>query len=169
MVAFLNSMAPWVKAANTRSCIPYCLDLQQRAVEISGDVADKHMLKVVHHMAEIYSILYGASTFLTCEELSRLDVSIRKLGNHWQWLAVNSFNALVLAWKQTPKLHYIIGHLHWQARLINPVHTQGYMNESMVGTLSKIYKASMRGPHEDVSHDTVVKKYCTGMIIGWSC
>ena len=153
-----------IKAANTRQLIPYVVNLATRAVNCTPTNENKHALRCITAMHLLCETLYNADYFLTDVEKESVAHNCFKLGIHYQWLAVNT---TALKWKQPPKLHYVIAHLPEQARLINPVKVQGYKNESMVGTLSNIYKLSMNGPHYDVSSATVLTKYCTGMILAW--
>eukprot|EP00959_Pyramimonas_sp_CCMP1952_P177953 3719540-Pyramimonas_sp.AAC.1 len=51
---FPDLKGPLVKAANTRSCVKYCLDLQERAVRLNPTPQNKHMLKVVASLDAIY-------------------------------------------------------------------------------------------------------------------
>ena len=156
-----------VKAGNTRHIIPYCVDLQERAVAINPSNDNKHAFKVVSALNQIYEILYGASTFLTPAEIQALQVQVDKFARHYQWLAVQSANVGIMRWKQQPKHHYVIAHLVWQAMLINPARVQGYANEGMVGIIARIFTKSMRGPHHQVSAAAVLKKYCSGMVLEW--
>ena len=100
-------------------------------------------------------------------EPTDLEKHCHKLGVHYQWLAVHAMNSGQKRWQQVPKLHYLVAHIPGQAKLINPIFVQGYCNESMVGTLSKIFASSYNGPHHDVSGVTVMKKYLTVMYIDW--
>ena len=128
---------------------------------------NKHIFKVIDALHDIYEVCYGSRMFMTPDELVRLDLSCNKLGRHYQWLAVQAMHKDQYRWQQRPKLHYVVGHLAWQAKLINPIRVQGYVNESMVGTVARIHHQSMSGPHHKVSSGTVLRKYLTGMVLDW--
>ena len=57
-----------IKAANTRSLVPYLLDLQQRACTANNTIQNRHMLKVLDSLQKLYEIFYGAEYFLTTAE-----------------------------------------------------------------------------------------------------
>ena len=158
---------PVVKAANSRSSIGYFRELQKRALEIDSSALNRHMFKVVDSLFSIYELCYSAGMFLEESQTTELDKHCHKLGVHYQWLAVNAVNSGQKRWQQVPKLHYLVGHIPTQAKLINPIFVQGYCNESMVGTLSKIFASSYNGPHHADSGVTVMKKYLTAMYIDW--
>lgn len=158
---------PVVKAANSRSSIGYFRELQKRALEIDSSALNRHMFKVVDSLFSIYELCYSAGMFLEESQTTELDKHCHKLGVHYQWLAVNAVNSGQKRWQQVPKLHYLVGHIPTQAKLINPIFVQGYCNESMVGTLSKIFASSYNGPHHAVSGVTVMKKYLTAIYIDW--
>ena len=113
-----------------------------------------------------YNIFANASYFLTPVELSPLGQHLQKLGSHYQWLAVHAFQQEHLPrWKTVPKCHYVVGHLAWQASLINPRAVQGYCSESMVGSLAEIYSQSASGPHHATIQKTAINKYRMGVRI----
>jgi len=132
-----------IKAANTRQAIPYAVNLATRAVALRPTDENKHALRCISAMHELCETLYNADYILTDAQKDKVNKNCFKIGVHYQWLAVEAQGNGVARWKQPPKLHYLVGHLATQALLINPVKVQGYMNESMVGTLSKIYAQSI--------------------------
>ena len=57
-----------MKAANTRSLVPYGVELQRRAVAIDASASNKHMLKVLESLQAAYDLLYSCDYFLTPEQ-----------------------------------------------------------------------------------------------------
>lgn len=159
---------PLVKAANTRSLVPFLLNFQERAVNANPTMQNRHMLKVVHSVHMLYEIIYAAAYFLTEAEKTLVHKFCNRLGMHYQILAVQAVRDFLKLWKQTPKLHYVVGHLPTQSRLINPRFVQGYTSESMVGSMADIYSKSMSGPHHRTVQNKFAKKYCTGLTIDWT-
>ena len=96
-------------------------------------------MRVVQALHGIYEVCYNSEMFLNYDQLNLLSQHCSKLGVHYQRLAVHSLHAGQMKWKQLPKHYYVVGHLPWQAKLVNPVYVQGYCYESMVGTLASIY------------------------------
>eukprot|EP00974_Lingulodinium_polyedra_P117645 11164045-Lingulodinium_polyedra.AAC.1 len=122
------------------------------------------MLKVVTALMNVHTVFANASFFPRSEEKATLESNLYKFGMHYQWLAVNAFESEhKTRWNTKPKVHFVVGHLGWQASLINPKFVQGYTSESMVGTLTEIYGLSMSGPYADKIQDLALKKYRTGL------
>ena len=165
---FPESKGQLVKAANTRSVVPYLLEFQRRACRANNSPQNRHIFKVIESLQKPYDIFYGAAYFLSTAEKSAVYKHCNRLGPNYQVLAVDATREGKLLWKQQPKLHYIVGHLPVQARLINPRVVQGYTSESMVGTMADIYKKSMCGPHHKHVQRTFATKYCTAMLIDWT-
>ena len=136
-----------VKAANTRSVVPYLLELQRRACRANNSPRNRRIFKVIESLQTLYDTFYGASYFLSTAEKSTVYKHCNRLGQLYQVLAVDATREGKLLWKQQPELHYVVGHLADQARLINPRVVQGYTSESMVGSMAGIHKKSMDGPH----------------------
>ena len=154
-----------VKAANTRSLVPYALELQQRAVAIAPTEKNKHALKVVESLQALYDVFYSGGYFLTPAELATTRRQLLRLGLNYQRLAVLAVAENDLAWKQVPKLHYVVGHLAWQCRLINPRYVQTYGSEGMVGKICGIYRASQNGPYAAGLQTTILTKYRLAMLL----
>ena len=156
------------KGSNTKALVPYVARLQARAVHLAPSDKQKHMLKVVNALNTVYTVLAAASFFLGPEELATLNTSLYKFGIHYQWLAVNAWESdNKTRWNTKPKVHFAVGHLGWQAALINPRFVQGYGGESMVGTMAEIYGLSMSGPYKQQIQELALKKYRTGMKFMW--
>jgi len=157
-----------VKAANTRGIVPFVLMLQERAVRETPSMRQKHMLKVIASLADMYDIFYSASHFLTPTAQIKLRKACYRLGIHYQALQMLSLAAGDMFWKSSSKLHYTCAHLCEQAALVNPRAVQGYMSESLVGVICDIYKLSLSGPfHRRVQHVALLK-YRTGLFFLWA-
>ena len=156
------------KAANTKALVPYILELQKRAVQLAPTQKNRHMLKVAESLMGAYNIFVGANTFLSADEAAALEKHLQKLGHHYQWLGVHAFQDEHLPrWKTVPKCHYVVGHLAWQAKLINPRWVQGYCSESMVGTLAEMYGKTATGPYHRTVQLATMTKYRMGMRLLW--
>ena len=82
-------------------------------------------------------------------------------GQSYQLLSVMAFDDRKMRWNTIPKLHYVAGQLAAQAQLINPVYTQGYSSESMVGVLCTICERSQAGPfHSGIQKVAMCKYRC---------
>ena len=156
-----------VKAANTRSIVPYVLALQKRATAMVYSRSHRHMLKIVESLDGIYRIFYDGPCFLDASDLAKLREHLERLARHYQHMQVQSFAEGKLRWKSTIKLHYVAAHLHAQAQLINPRFVQGYSSESLVGTICGIYSKSQSGPFHRTIQRVSLLKYRTGLKLLW--
>ena len=129
---------------------------------------NRQAFKVVQSLARAYDIMYSAGCFLDAAEARDLDEQLSRMGRSWQWLSVHTIAQSLTRWKQPPKVHYAIGHLAEQARLINPRHVQCYSAEGLVGKIALIWEKSMDGPHCRISQHKVLKKYLVGMFLDFS-
>ena len=161
--AFPELKGRGVKAANTRCIAPFVLALQERATAAVPTMKQRHMLKVVKALNDIYNIIYSAPTFLLAADHEKLRKACGMLAVQYQALQVDSFAAKEMLWKSTSKHHYVCAHLPWQATLINPRTVQGYMSESLVGAVCDIYKMSQSGPYHARVQEVVLLKYRTGL------
>ena len=152
-----------IKAANTRSLVPYIVSLSQPAVSMQNSELNRHMLKIVSSVHGINEVIYRAGVFLSPSELAEVESHVNRLGRHYQKLSTDSFNEGQTRWKTTTKFHYYVGHLAQQAALINPCWVQGYSSESMVGTTAQIYSMCQNGPFHARVQRVVMQKYRIGL------
>ena len=118
-----------VKAANTRALLPYVCELQGRANYRCPSRENRQMLLLVNALQHAYDLMYDSGPVLAKHTWTDLAATLTTVGQSYQLLSVLAFDAGQLRWNNTPKLHYVAGHLADQARLINPVWTQGYSSE----------------------------------------
>ena len=157
-----------IKAANTRSLVAYALDLQKRAVDIDPNDVNHHALKIVQSLQTVYDILYSGEFFLTPNEVGTLHNKLTRMGVNYQLLATQTSAQGQLRWKQTPKLHYAVGHMAMQAALINPRYVQTYGSEGLVGKVCQIFKKTMDGPYHATVQRKILRKYKVGMFLEFS-
>ena len=150
-----------VKAANTRALLPYVCDLQARATARNDTPKNQQMLLVAQSLQHAYDLMYSGGPILSDAAWEDLCSTLTTFGQSYQLLSVMAFDDGKMRWHTTPKLHYVAGHLAAQAQLINPVYTQGYSSESMVGVLCKIYERSQSGPfHAGIQKVAMCKYRC---------
>ena len=157
-----------VKAANTRGIVPFVLMLQERAVRELPDMRQRHILKVISSLQDIYDVCYSSTSFLTPASQDKLRKACYRLGIHYQALQVLSLAAGDKFWKSSSKLHYTCAHLCEQAALVNPRTVQGYMSESLVGVICMIYHLSQGGPFHRRVQEIALLKYRAGLFYLWS-
>ena len=111
--------------------------------------------------------MYASGPVLAKDTWADLAATLTTVGQCYQLLSVLAFDEGKMRWNTVPKLHYVAAHLADQARLVNPVFTQGYSSESMVGVLCKIYKRSQSGPFHRGIQRVAMLKYRTGLCLCW--
>ena len=155
-----------VKAANTRSLVPYVVELARRALAADPTNARlKHMYKVVESLNAAYELMYAAGYFLSDTQAATLASHLTRMGLHFQRVAMGAEEG---AWRMRPKLHYAVAHLAPQAVLINPRFVQTYGSEGMVGKVCGIYKAPQNGPYGAGLQLSMFDKYRTGVVLSFA-
>ena len=154
-----------MKAANTRSCVPFALALQRRATEECATTVNKHMLKVVESLDVLYNVLYSGECFLSADELRNVEHNLLRLGQNYGRLSALAAESGEQMWRMTPKLHYAVGHLSEQVLLVNPRFVQTYGSESLVGKIAAVYKNSQDGPFAAGLQRKVLTKYRLGLLL----
>ena len=129
---------------------------------------NRHALRVVASLNEAYGIMYSGGMFLDQEDSTLLQQKLHRMGMSYQVLANKTAEARETRWKQPMKVHYAVGHLADQSRLINPRAVQCYAAEGLVGKIATIWKASQDGPHARVGQNKIMHKYTAGMSIDFS-
>ena len=151
---------PGVKAANTRHLMPFVAALMEELDD--GSEWAYHRRRVASYMDRLYAILYDGPMFLSAAEKLELKQVSHRLLLHYVWLSAWSARRGKLWWNFVYKFHYMY-HLVQQANLINPRFAQSYTEESLVGKIMLIYKASCNGPFFAHVQRTVLKKWLSGL------
>ena len=125
------------------------------------------MLLLVNSLQHAYELMYGSGPVLAEHTWADLAATLTTVGQCYQLLSVLAFDEGKMRWNTTPKLHYVAAHLADQARLVNPVCTQGYSSESMVGVVCRIYERSQANPFRRGMQRSAMLKYRTGLLLAW--
>ena len=160
---FANLHSPGIKAANTRSLVPFVADLVMQFCD-SGSVYHKAIQKMFKAATDILDCLYKADMFLNVEEQDLLKESILKLGQYFQLAQAMATEVGHFLWHLTPKVHQTM-HIIKQARLINPVAVQNYQEESFHGVVTKIWHGHAGGTYLKNVQRTVLFKYLLGFLL----
>ena len=91
----------------------------------------------------------------------QLNLAVRSFGKHFQRLRVLAARLGELHWQITPKVHYMM-HLPKQGKLLNPRFCQNYLEEGLIGRVTKIWKMSVSGPYARTVQKVVLTKYLVG-------
>ena len=136
--AFLSGST--VKAANTRSLVPFGLKFC-RLFLTSGSAVDNSITRLFESLVEFYDLIYTAGMFLKQDEKLKLHGILQTLGIQFCFLRDQSRLIGALEWQILPKIHYMM-HLGFQAEVLNIRTSQNYAEESLVGKVTRITKAS---------------------------
>ena len=99
--------------------------------------------------------------FFTDAQKAEIEVLFLKVGRHWQLLRHLSDLAGEQAYQITPKVHFFM-HFPLQCDLINPLFTQNYGEESLVGRATKIWAASASGSYNLTIQRVALMRYWVG-------
>ena len=149
-----------VKAANTRAMLPFLQSLANTYFQ-GHEPFNTSVRKVFDSLMEIQRIMYTSGTFLSDEAKQSFQEAHERLGRHWQNLRHLSNLAKMNFWQVRPKLHYT-QHFPAQARLINPRAVQNYAEESLIGRVAKVWRASANGPYADTVQLSTLARLWTG-------
>ena len=152
-----------VKAANTRAVLPWLHSLAEEFFNAHGSYASSTR-KVIHCLLEIQKIWYSAGHFFSDAQKKTLDDLFLKLGRHWQNLRALARAQHQNAWQITPKVHYG-QHFGEQGDLINPTSVQNYLEESLVGCVTKLWHMCAHGKYLLVVQHATLNRYWVGLEI----
>ena len=150
-----------VKAANCRHMLPFSARLANQflvdAVQPPEAAVFSSVRNINNSLAEFYDVLYGAGTFLTESELSKVRDLVTTCGKHMNGARSYFGGVGLMLFKISPKVHYM-GHLPEQCELINARVMQCYGDESLVGVICQIWKRTATGNYfSRVEHRTLTK------------
>ena len=155
--SWLELGGPTMKAAIVRHLLPAVRSVADEYLKVEEPL-DACVAVILREACHLDDILYNAGVFLTGPEKNELSVCLIDLGEHFQLARHLSQCAGTLAWHKKYKVH-LAQHLHQQALLINPRFVQAYINESLIGVFTKIWRASAKGPYQSKVQGTVMLKY----------
>ena len=150
-----------VKGANTRSLVPWLKSAAHKFLSPHGAVANA-LRRVFDCLCEIDRIQYNASVFFTLDEKRCFAQQFDILGNNWMYLRSMFRLAKVDAFQITPKVH-IFFHLPMQSDLINPRMTQVYQEESLIGHVARVWRASAKGPYRATVQQSALMRLFAGL------
>ena len=150
-----------VKAANTRAMLPFLESLARDFFAGHGSY-NSSMRKVFASLVEIQKIFYSSGHFIPDAKQDELAQHFARCERHWQNLRHLSSLARENLFQITPKVHYSC-HFVEQSKLINPVSTQCYGEESLIGRVAQIWRACASGPYHATVQRTTLNRYWTGL------
>lgn len=151
---------PTVKAANTRSLLPYVAELARR--KDTGTPKTRHRRKLCEWLQRFYDIVYTADMFLTGPQKMDLSYAVQRVGLHYLWLSTQAIMEARVAWGVTPKVHYFL-HIPLHADILNPRFVQTYKEEGFVGRCTTLYASCANGPYWPTIQLRAIRKYLVGL------
>lgn len=155
-----------VKAANTRALIPFLNHIAQSFFPAHGAYSSS-VRKVFSALDAIEKLLYSSGFFLSDENKTDLNELVSKLGRHWQHLRALARADSDNSWQITTKVHYCM-HVPEMSDLINPIFTQNYGEESLIGVVCKIWQKSTRGPYVKSIQKATLDRYWVALEVRMS-
>ena len=158
---FANLGGPGIKAANTRSLLPF---VEALAIEFldDGTLYHKPIRKLFASANQIVGTMYNAGMFLTSVEQRRLSQHVLRFGRHMQFCQSTAARDQEPLWHLTPKVHGL-QHLPQQSKLINPRMLQNYIDEGFIGRVTKMWAASANGQYLSTIQNAVLMKLMIGL------
>ena len=151
-----------IKAATTRAIAPFMKELCEEFND--GSDHDKHRLKVLEYLVEFYSIIADVEPFFAPKTAKRFKFVIVQLLKHYSWLAQEAQIKSLLRWKVELKHHYFF-HMALRHMEMNPKFCSCYMDESMIGRMTKILGSCLDGPFENTYQTAAFEKYLLWLTI----
>ena len=156
-----NLQGKVVKAANSRALLPFLEELSNTYFLGHGSY-NSSTRKLLAALNSIEKLFASAGMFFTDEQKQTIGELFDKVGRHWQNLRYLSDLAGEQAYQITPKVHLFM-HFPMSCDLINPLYTQSYGEESLIGRATKIWAASSAGMHHLTIQRTSLTRYWTGL------
>ena len=154
---------PNVKAGNSRAAAPLFAALTRRFLP-EGSPEHVAARALTSYLEEFYRIIYTQPMFMERTAIDRIRVVCEEMGFYYQSLREYCARTELLAFNVTPKTHKI-QHVPMLCEVINPRCVQCYAEESLIGTVAKVYKASMSGRYEGGLQRNVLAKHVLGLCV----
>ena len=152
---------PAIKAAATRAAAPWIAALSTELLTRDTE-HDRQVKQLTADLVAMYRVLYDHGIFIPDPAVAQLQTIIQRMGSTYQSLRQLSAAARQLHFRISPKVHKMM-HLPMMARVLNPRHIQNYAEESLVGTVARIWKGSLSGRQRRAVQRTVLAKKLTGL------
>ena len=152
------------KAANTRCLTPFLVELAEAFYDDQAREEHRLVNRAARGMNRFYEIVYGADVFLNTAELSELRRVLLRTGTATQQLRGIARARGEMTWNITPKVH-ALQHFCEQAGVVNPRCTQNYMEESQVGTTTKVWARAARGRYTRRGQRVVLLKRLVALCV----
>ena len=122
------------------------------------------MIVICDGLADYYGELYSSDVFCTDEMVDRIVAITATVGEHWMRMRALSRGRSILAWKVTPKVHRF-QHTGLYCQVLNPRHAQVYAEESLVGTMVKVWRMSVSGRYQAHAQRIVLVKRVLSVLL----
>ncbi len=155
--------SPVIKAAMTRQAAPWFLDLANRFFTTASPT-DTAVRTCLGALVRFYDTLYSANRFLTNDEVNALRRACLDFGVAYMRLRDIARTEGLLLWPVRPKVHKM-QHFPLLSEVMNPRFIQNYIEESLVGTTTTVWKRSVKGRYEEHVQRVVLMKRVVGVLL----
>ena len=128
------------------------------------DPVDRDVVAITAALAELYQIVYTDDMFLNDDALRRLREVVLDIGLRVMRLREAAYRAGKLFWRIAPKMPRL-QHLPLYASALNPRWVQCYLEESLVGTNTKIWQKTLRGRYQNTAQSDVLLRRTVGLLL----
>ena len=152
-----------IKAANTRAYVPLLRDFCR--LHFTADTrTDRAVNAVLDSLVSYYETLYNGPMFLSAEAIRSLRATCARMGYNWLILREVGRDREKQWWHVTPKCNKF-HHTPDYCDIMNPRYLQAYSEESLVGTIVKIWKLFVSGRYANSVQASVLMKRTLSMLL----
>ena len=119
---------------------------------------------VTSKLADLYSLMDSSPMFISDDGLRQMREVVDDFGAAYQRLRAWARDKHFLRWQVRPKVHKAM-HIPDQAAIINPKFENCYIDESLIGSSQKVWKASVHGKYASYVHRTSLAKRWLSIIL----
>ena len=154
---------PAIKAAMTRDAAPFFEHISEEYLR-DGDEQHHLAYTAASRLADYYRLIQDGSRFLTDEQIRRLRTIILEFGDAYQRLRSISRQRGELLWPVRPKVHKFM-HIPQACAVMNVRFLICYLEESLIGTTTNVWKKTLSGRWKGVAQKHVLLKRLTGLLL----
>jgi hypothetical protein len=154
---------PAIKAANTRAATGFFRSMCHEYFD-SGSPLDRVLCALAEDAAKFNDILYSGNVLLPDGAIAELRSVCVSYGENYQSLREMARHEGDLVAPVRPKVHKF-QHVPMFAEIINPTNVQCYMEESQIGTTTKVWKRCVQSRYKKHAQRNVLLKRLTGLLI----
>ena len=124
---------------------------------------DAEIIGVLSELADLYDVFYNGQMFLEEDEVRRVRELCVSIGHRMLRLRAWARRCHLHVFQIKPKMHKM-QHLGLYSEVFNPRYIQNYMEESLIGTVTRVWQKAMRGNYADFAQSNVLLRRLLAVI-----